>query len=86
MGDLAQCVDGTISESETKQITIDLLKGLAHIHEEGFVHRDLKPQVRCPFTSSSLIHNSAPAHSLTLYLCCRMFLFNNALQMRRGGA
>jgi len=45
MGDLAQCVDSTINESETKQITIDMLKGLAHIHEEGFVHRDLKPQV-----------------------------------------
>ena len=34
------------SESEAKAVTRQLLEGLSVIHQEGFAHRDLKPEVR----------------------------------------
>ena len=34
-----------IDETGVREITLDLLEGLRIIHAEGFVHRDLKPQV-----------------------------------------
>ena len=36
------------SENEAKAITRQLLEGLSVIHQEGFAHRDLKPEVRYP--------------------------------------
>ena len=36
------------SEDEAKDITRQLLEGLVIIHQEGFAHRDLKPEVRPP--------------------------------------
>ena len=39
------------SESEAKIITRQLLEGLSIIHQEGFAHRDLKPEVRPPPSS-----------------------------------
>ena len=36
------------SESEAKVITRQLLEGLVVMHQEGFAHRDLKPEVRLP--------------------------------------
>ena len=36
------------SESEAKVITRQLLEGPVVIHQEGFAHRDLKPEVRSP--------------------------------------
>ena len=38
------------SESEAKVITRQLVEGLVVIHQEGFAHRDLKPEVRPPST------------------------------------
>ena len=38
-------------ENEAKVITRQLLEGLAVIHQEGFAHRDLKPEVRSPRSS-----------------------------------
>ena len=36
------------SEGEAKAITRQLLEGLLVIHQEGFAHRDLKPEVSPP--------------------------------------
>jgi serine/threonine protein kinase len=37
-----------LSEEEIQDITRQILEGLKIMHEEGFAHRDLKPQVRSP--------------------------------------
>ena len=47
-GDLRHYLDVERSESEAKAITKQLLEGLFVIHEKGFAHRDLKPEVRPP--------------------------------------
>ena len=36
------------SESEARVITRQLLEGLVVIHQEGFAHRDMKPEVTPP--------------------------------------
>ncbi len=40
----ARLARGRLSESEVRRIGSDVARGLAHAHELGFVHRDLKPQ------------------------------------------
>jgi len=35
-----------VSEGDSRQITEQVLHGLAAMHREGFAHRDVKPQVR----------------------------------------
>ena len=47
-GHLRSYLEVEISESEAKVITRQLLEGLVIIHQEGFAHRDLKPEVRPP--------------------------------------
>ncbi|CUS07247.1 unnamed protein product [Tuber aestivum] len=45
LGDLDQCFrKRTFTEAQAKRLTRQLLKGLAIMHENGFTHRDLKPQ------------------------------------------
>ncbi len=34
---------GVYTEAHVKTLTADLLRGLAHMHERGWLHRDLKP-------------------------------------------
>ena len=41
------------SESEAKAITRQLLEGLVIIHQDGYAHRDLKPEVRPPRSSAN---------------------------------
>ncbi|RSL60932.1 hypothetical protein CEP53_005274 [Fusarium sp. AF-6] len=43
LGDLQQYIDTPLQESEARQITDQILEGLAFMHENGFIHRDLKP-------------------------------------------
>ena len=45
-GDLRSYLKVERSESEARVITRQLLEGLVVIHQEGFAHRDLKPEVR----------------------------------------
>ena len=47
-GDLHHYLQVERSESEAKAITGQLLEGLLIIHQEGFAHRDLKPEVSPP--------------------------------------
>jgi serine/threonine protein kinase len=46
-GDLQKHIIGTgpCSENDAKMIAYQLLEGLGVMHEMGFAHRDLKPQV-----------------------------------------
>jgi eukaryotic-like serine/threonine-protein kinase len=45
-GDLKQLIEreGPLSEPELSRIGADVASGLAHAHEKGVVHRDMKPQ------------------------------------------
>lgn len=49
-GDLGQYMkDGVKAKTEAKEITSQILEGLAVLHEREICHRDLKPQVRAQF-------------------------------------
>ena len=47
-GNLRNYLEIERPESEAKAISRQLLEGLFVIHQEGFAHRDLKPEVRHP--------------------------------------
>ena len=47
-GHLRDYLEVERSEGEAKAITRQLLEGLLVIHQEGFAHRDLKPEVGSP--------------------------------------
>lgn len=44
-GDLGRYIADGFTEHETKQLARQLLGGLVIMHENGFAHRDLKPEV-----------------------------------------
>ncbi|UKZ73157.1 hypothetical protein TrVFT333_000798 [Trichoderma virens FT-333] len=43
LGDLQRHLIKPLPESEAQQITLQVLEGLKYMHENGFVHRDVKP-------------------------------------------
>jgi serine/threonine protein kinase len=48
-GDLSKYAGTELQEMEIKEIADNVLRGLQVMHEEGFTHRDIKPQVRHSF-------------------------------------
>ncbi|KAJ5888799.1 hypothetical protein N7495_008840 [Penicillium taxi] len=44
-GDLQSKLTGPLPEAEVRQISIQILRGLQHLHNNRFIHRDLKPEV-----------------------------------------
>lgn len=45
-GTLERYISARLMEQDVKSIALQMLTGLKIMHEEGFTHRDLKPQVR----------------------------------------
>ena len=45
LGDLQGYLKEPLPELEARQITTQVLEGLSYMHENGFIHRDLKPGV-----------------------------------------
>ena len=54
LGDLERYLGAPLPEAEACMVAEQLLEGLALMHENNFVHRDLKPSVRFPTAISKL--------------------------------
>lgn len=39
---------GPMHEADAREISFQVLQGLAYMHREGFAHRDIKPGVSSP--------------------------------------
>jgi serine/threonine protein kinase len=72
LGDLQPYLLSPLPEKDVQQITYQILEGLLFMHDNGFVHRDLKPNVSF---STCLPLNIAES--------CRTFLCNP--KIRLGG-
>lgn len=44
-GDLSHHIKSPLPESDVTEIIGQILEGLGHMHDHGFIHRDLKPGV-----------------------------------------
>jgi len=44
-GDLGSYLTKPLPDNEAREITFQLAEGLEHMHKDGFVHRDFKPEV-----------------------------------------
>ncbi|KAF7626482.1 hypothetical protein AFLA_013873 [Aspergillus flavus NRRL3357] len=56
LGDLDIHLKGPLPEIEARQISYQILQGLQHLHDNGFVHRDLKPRSLNVFIMSTSPH------------------------------
>lgn len=74
LGDLSKYIPTSdISEQNAKHIASDILEALQFIHDEGFTHRDIKPQVsnlNPPFLRGiSLVIHYFEAESCKMFWC-----------------
>lgn len=58
LGDLERHLARPLDEVQARQITLQVLEGLRFMHENGFIHRDLKPGVRLLSTCANMILES----------------------------
>jgi serine/threonine protein kinase len=56
-GTLDKHIDNKLKERDARVISSQILEGLNIMHEEGFTHRDLKPQVTFTVNSPNRIHS-----------------------------
>lgn len=63
--DLQRNLTSTMPEAEAQRICSQLLQGIQCLHENNFVHRDLKPQVDNP----RLIRSDEDTILLTIQEC-----------------
>lgn len=48
LGDLETCIQSPLDETQAGRIVVQVAKALEAMHTQGFVHRDLKPNVSNP--------------------------------------
>lgn len=53
LGNLQDNLTGPVPETEAKQICFQVLQGIQCLHDNDFVHRDLKPEVCCHKTDKA---------------------------------
>jgi len=55
LGDLQNYLSSPLPERDTQQVTHQVLEGLSFMHDNGFAHRDLKPNVSLflPYTAKA---------------------------------
>lgn len=58
-GDLQKYLLSPIPEGEVQQIISQVLEGLSFMHENGFAHRDLKPNVSISSNAHYHFHASS---------------------------
>ncbi len=71
--------EGKLPEEKARFYFKQLVEGLSHCHNNGVCHRDLKPEVRCPFLClffCSILNSSGTTSSLlTLVLTSNLHPF-----------
>lgn len=55
-GDLGKHIKNALAEEDTRLIAQQLLEGLKTLHNFGFLHRDLKPEVSRPSIKERDLH------------------------------
>ena len=83
LGDLQNYLSSPLPEKDTQQITSQVLEGLLFMHDNGFAHRDLKPNVSLFLPCTIIAFRVYILHHLTTTENCRTFLCN--LKAQIGG-
>jgi len=61
-GDLQRYLTCALPEAEAREISCQVLEGLNHMHDNRFIHRDLKPRVSCRNSGAQSYANKLEHH------------------------